>query len=107
MHVDGRHILTDTYTMESPAAFGDGTIPLRWIDLGDGAETTLVRINTRQPDDEGDYEHFNSSFVIRVLDGREVAGGATPMPSSPAGEQRRVNVGKPEVSHLRPDGFTL
>ena len=51
---------------------------------------------------------LEKDFPISVLDGREVAGGATPpMPSSPAGEQRSVNVEKPEVSHLRPDGFTL
>ena len=50
---------------------------------------------------------LEKDFPIRVLDGREMAGGATPMPSSPAGEQRSVNVEKPEVSHLRPDGFTL
>ncbi|MBD3243376.1 MAG: hypothetical protein GF331_22490 [Chitinivibrionales bacterium] len=45
---DGTHVLTDTYTCE-PSAFGDGTIPLRWIDLRTGAEQTLVRINTAQP----------------------------------------------------------
>ena len=45
---DGCHILTDTYTWE-PTAFGDGTIPLRWIDLATGEEQTLVRVNTKQP----------------------------------------------------------
>jgi hypothetical protein len=45
VHPDGRHILTDTYTREK-AAFGDGTIPLRWIDLTTGSEKTLVRVNT-------------------------------------------------------------
>lgn len=48
IHPDGQHLLTDTYTRE-PAAFGDGTIPLRWVDLATGAEQTLVRINTEQP----------------------------------------------------------
>lgn len=48
VHANGTHILTDTYTNE-PTAFGDGTIPLRWIDLKTGGETALVRINTRQP----------------------------------------------------------
>jgi len=48
VHPDGRHLLTDSYTHE-PLAFGDGTIPLRWIDLATGEETTLVRINTEQP----------------------------------------------------------
>ena len=49
---DGRHLLTDTYT-RAPTAFGDGTVPLRWIDLADGGEETLVRINTRQPCADG------------------------------------------------------
>ncbi|MCC5839479.1 MAG: hypothetical protein JJT96_05075 [Opitutales bacterium] len=47
IHANGTHILTDTYTDE-PMAFGDGTIPLRWIDLESGRETVLVRLNTRQ-----------------------------------------------------------
>lgn len=42
---DGTHILTDTYTRES-VAFGDGTVPLRWIDLRKGTEENLVRVNT-------------------------------------------------------------
>lgn len=48
IHRDGRHLVTDTYTHE-PLAFGDGTIPLRWVDLRDGTETCAVRINTQQP----------------------------------------------------------
>jgi hypothetical protein len=48
VHPDGRHILTDTYTWEG-IAFGDGTIPLRWIDLADGSEKAIVRINTKTP----------------------------------------------------------
>jgi hypothetical protein len=48
VHARGTHILTDTYTDEA-TAFGDGTIPLRWIDLRTAEETVLVRINTRQP----------------------------------------------------------
>lgn len=50
LHPDGRHLLTDTYTREA-TAFGDGTIPLRWVDLTAGTESTLVRINTAQPTD--------------------------------------------------------
>jgi len=53
---DGRHILTDTYTQEA-TAFGDGTIPLRWVDLEKGDEDVLVRINTAQP---------HSDSVLRV-----------------------------------------
>lgn len=48
VHPDGRHLLTDTYTHE-PAAYGDGTIPLRWIDLTNGTEKAAVRINAQQP----------------------------------------------------------
>ncbi len=48
VHPNGRHLLTDTYTHES-MIFGDGTIPLRWIDLQSGAEEVIVRINTAQP----------------------------------------------------------
>lgn len=44
----GRYLITDTYTRE-PTAFGDGTIPLRWVDLATGEEEVLVRINTAQP----------------------------------------------------------
>lgn len=51
VHRDGRYLLTDTYTHEE-TAFGDGTVPLRWIDLATGREETLVRINTRQPSDD-------------------------------------------------------
>jgi len=48
VHPDGRHLLTDTYTFEK-TAFGDGTIPLRWIDLPSGHERVIARINTGQP----------------------------------------------------------
>jgi len=46
------HILTDSYEHES-VAFGDGTVPLRWIDLRDGSEECLVRVNVRQPVPDG------------------------------------------------------
>ncbi len=48
VHPGGKHLITDTYTRES-TAFGDGTIPLRWVDLATGEEELLVRINTAQP----------------------------------------------------------
>ncbi|MBN1554795.1 MAG: hypothetical protein JXA11_08615 [Phycisphaerae bacterium] len=51
IHPDGRHILTDTYVFEE-MAFGDGTIPLRWVDIETGEEKTLVRINSRTPNQE-------------------------------------------------------
>ena len=48
VHLDGRHLLTDSYAWED-TSFGDGTVPLRWVDLITGHEETLVRINTHQP----------------------------------------------------------
>jgi hypothetical protein len=48
MHPNGTHLLTDTYTWEK-TAFGDGTIPLRWVNLKTGKEEAIVRINTQQP----------------------------------------------------------
>jgi hypothetical protein len=52
LHRDGRHILTDAYPHE-PVAYGDGTTPLRWIDVADGRESALLRIRTRS-DHEAD-----------------------------------------------------
>jgi len=46
MHPDGRHIVTDVY-LGRPLAFGDGTIPLRWIDVPEQVDRTLVRIRTQ------------------------------------------------------------
>ena len=48
IHPDDRHILTDAYCGE-PVGFGDGTIPLRWVDRRDGSEQTLVRMRVRTP----------------------------------------------------------
>jgi hypothetical protein len=48
VYQDGQHLLTDTYTFEK-TAIGDGTIPLRWVNLKSGEERTIVRINTQQP----------------------------------------------------------
>ncbi|MEO6847807.1 MAG: hypothetical protein ABI443_09570 [Chthoniobacterales bacterium] len=48
MHPDDRHILTDSYPRE-PVAYGDGTVPLRWIDLRTGEETHLARVNALNP----------------------------------------------------------
>jgi hypothetical protein len=47
MYPDGRHILTDSYEHEKRIAFGDGTVPLRWVSLAGGGERTLVRIGAR------------------------------------------------------------
>jgi hypothetical protein len=46
LHPDGIHLLTDAYVNE-PLAFGDGTAPIRLVDLRSGAETQLVRIGIR------------------------------------------------------------
>jgi hypothetical protein len=43
VHPDGRHILTDAYLMEK-LSFGDGTAPLRWVDMAAGTEKLLARI---------------------------------------------------------------
>lgn len=48
VHRDGRHLVTDTYFFEE-TAFGDGTIPIRWIDLQTGEEKCAVRINAKHP----------------------------------------------------------
>lgn len=48
LHPDGRHIITDTYQKEF-VDFKDGTIPIRWINIADGTEETLVRICSRPP----------------------------------------------------------
>lgn len=48
LHRDGRHLLTDSYPGE-PVAFGDGSVPLRGIDLQTGAERCLVRIPSVPP----------------------------------------------------------
>ena len=52
VHIDGIHMLTDTYTTES-TAFGDGTVPLRWVDLRTAKEEVIVRINTAQTCPDG------------------------------------------------------
>jgi len=43
---DANYLLTDAYPDEHVAS-GDGTVPLRWIDLSRGNEKTIVRINAR------------------------------------------------------------
>ena len=45
LHPSGRYIATDAYTHES-LAFGDGTTPIRLIDLEADHDTFLVRIRT-------------------------------------------------------------
>ena len=51
VHPIGTHLITDTYTKEK-TAFGDGTIPLRWVNLNTGEDQVLVRINTAQPSED-------------------------------------------------------
>jgi hypothetical protein len=43
LHPDGRHLLTDAYPRER-VAFGDGTVPIRLVDLRSETERTLVRV---------------------------------------------------------------
>lgn len=49
VHPSG-HILTDTYlkSWDFPQ-YGDGTVPIRWINMKNGRECVLVRIHTQQP----------------------------------------------------------
>ena len=51
LHPDGRHVVADAYPGES-VAFGDGTTPIRLIDLETGDDHCLVRIRTA-PDYSG------------------------------------------------------
>jgi len=53
LHLDNRHLLTDTYVHES-VAFGDNTSPLRLIDIPTDKEMTLVRIRTKPDTENGD-----------------------------------------------------
>lgn len=52
VHADDRHLITDTYTSES-LAYGDGSVPLRWVDLETGHEEVLARIHTQPPVKDG------------------------------------------------------
>ena len=47
-HTDGNTFITDAYQHEA-VAFGDGTIPLRLIDVADQTERTVLRIRTDPP----------------------------------------------------------
>ena len=51
LHPDGRTVVTDAYPHE-PVAFGDGSTPVRLVDLSEGTERTLVRIQVT-PDCRG------------------------------------------------------
>lgn len=48
LHPNGYQILTDAYPYE-PVAFGDGTTPIRLIDLQKNVEKALVRIQVQPP----------------------------------------------------------
>lgn len=48
LHPNARQLVTDVYLSEKQA-FGDGTTPIRWIDLDRDSEETLVRINNDPP----------------------------------------------------------
>jgi Tol biopolymer transport system component len=45
VHPNGIQIVTDTYTFEK-VSFGDGTIPIRFVNLEKKTEETLIRIKT-------------------------------------------------------------
>ncbi len=48
VHPNKRLVLTDTYQSE-PISFGDGTVPLRLVDLPTASEKAIVRINIANP----------------------------------------------------------
>lgn len=48
VHPNGRNLITDTYTWER-FAYGDGTTPLRWVNLATGDEQNIIRIHSEQP----------------------------------------------------------
>ncbi|MBN1675681.1 MAG: hypothetical protein JXR37_31855 [Kiritimatiellae bacterium] len=48
LHPNGRHIVTDAYPRE-PTAFGDGTTPIRFVDVKAGTARNIVRINANPP----------------------------------------------------------
>ena len=53
LHPSGM-LLADTYAWETPLAYGDGSVPLRWIDPEADAERAVVRIMSRvEPQPEG------------------------------------------------------
>ena len=52
IHPNLRTLVTDTYVFE-PLAFGDGTTPIRMVDLETGEETTLCRMHTETPAQNG------------------------------------------------------
>jgi len=43
LHPDGRHLLTDAY-VDEPVAYGDGTSPIRLVNIETGADTVLTRM---------------------------------------------------------------
>ena len=55
LHPDGRHVVTDAYPGE-PVAFGDGSVPIRLLDVAAGRETTLARVRTVPPFDGPKHE---------------------------------------------------
>ncbi len=45
MHRDGRYLLTDAYPSE-PVSFGDGTVPIRLVDIEAGSVEDVIRMRT-------------------------------------------------------------
>lgn len=50
LHINGRQIVTDVYLHEA-LAYGDGTTPIRWIDVERDTEEAIIRINNDPPFD--------------------------------------------------------
>lgn len=45
IHRSGTHLLTDAYLKE-PVAYGDGSVPIRWINLNTQTEEVLLRVQS-------------------------------------------------------------
>ena len=73
----GRFIVTDAYVNE-PVAFGDGTIPIRLVDVERGGEKTLVRINRLPPYEGPNHELRVDPHPAWDFEFRRVAFNACP-----------------------------
>lgn len=58
IHPDMKYLVTDTYSFES-LAYGDGTTPLRFINLHNREEKAICRIQTESP-----YQKLSSELRI-------------------------------------------
>ncbi|HML47363.1 MAG TPA: hypothetical protein PKE04_11515, partial [Clostridia bacterium] len=72
IHVGGRYILTDAYAGE-PVSFGDGTVPIRWIDLESQTEQCIARVNVVNPAMKRDNSMRVDPHPAWAYDNRHIA----------------------------------